>query len=347
LSPEPCLSEVAAAVGRQLGIASRMPVYIGGVGDSGTRALVETLSAAVRMDFARTTPASAGLDSLAFMGSYPSCPSAGERPSVSAGELVNVLFNHMELPLGFAREQAGDRLWKRGVGFALQVLRRQTRELRRAHAHARGLWGLKQPRFVALLPFFLALHGEEMRYLHVVRDPRDSGDGGNGAPFERQMCSTLHRGAERRRVCGDIGKAAALEEFRAQWSLAVVDALARVLRPHQYLVVRIEDLVAGDRAPYDRILRWVRSFPAEQRPDDLVDEDALLAVVRQATGFRDSYYGNRFSPKSRAIRNDAAQAVPAIRDLLARLGYRAPNSTASQAGWQPASLWLCDQPLCG
>jgi hypothetical protein len=347
-APEPCLRELAAVVGRQVGGASHVPVYVGGVGDSGTRALVETLHAAVRMDFARTTSTHAGLDSLAFMASYPSCPSAGERPSVSAGELVNVLYNHMGLPLGFSREQAGERLWRRGVGFALQVLRAQTGALRHARARAHGLWGLKQPRLVALLPFFLALHGDELRYLHVVRDPRDSGSGGNGAPFERQMCSTLYRGEERRRVCGAIRTAAALEEFRAQWSLAVLDALQRVLRPHQYLVVRIEDLVAGDRAPYDRILRWVRALPPAQRPADadLVSEGALQAVVRQASVFRDSYFGSRFSPEDRATRNDAAQAVPAVRALLSRLGYRVPNSTASPAGWQPANLWLCDQPLC-
>jgi hypothetical protein len=346
--PEPCLRELAAEVGRQLGGASHVPVYVGGVGDSGTRALVETLRAAVRMDFARMTSTHAGLDSLAFMARYPSCPSPGERPSVSAGELVNVLYNHMGLPLGFSREQAGERLWRRGVGFALEVLRAQTGALRHARARAHGLWGLKQPRLVALLPFFLALHGDELRYLHVVRDPRDSGSGGNGAPFEREMCSTLYRGEERRRVCGAIGTVAALEEFRAQWSLAVLDALQHVLRPHQYLVVRIEDLVAGDRAPYDRILRWLRALPPAQRPADadLVSEGALQAVVRQASDFRGSYFGSRFSTKDRASRNDAAQAVPAIRALFDRLGYRVPNGTASPAGWQPATLWLCDQPLC-
>lgn len=349
-APEPCLRELAAVVGQQLRGASHVPIYVGGVGDSGTRALVESLRAAVSMDFARTTSTHAGLDSLAFMAHYPSCPLAGERERnrVSAGELINVLYNHKGLPLGFSREQAGERLWRRGVGFALQVLRRQTGALRHARARANGLWGLKQPRLVALLPFFLALHGDELRYLHVVRDPRDSGSGGNGAPFERQMCSTLYRGEELRRVCGAIGTPAALEEFRAQWSLAVLDALQRVLRPHQYLVVRIEDLVAGDRAPYDRIVRWVRALPPAQRPADadLVSEDALQTVVRDSSVFRDSYFGSRFSPKDRATRNDAAQAVPAVRALLSRLGYRVPNGTASPAGWQPANLWLCDQPLC-
>jgi hypothetical protein len=239
--------------------------------------------------------------------------------------------------LDYARASVGEQAWWAGLEWVLHFLRAHAAGLAAA-PRPRALWGFKHPRAAAALPLLHAVLGGELRYVHVLRDPRDL-DEHHAHIFVREVCPLLAGGCART-LAGQLA-------FRARWNRAAIQWLRDHLDERQYLVVRIEDIVSGDAQAFERVARWLaRSLPDAQRPDHMVDPRRLREQLAAAAKHAARYSGAKFAPEQRRARNAAALREPSVLAAIQEWGYAPPDSGKLDKAWRVPQLWKCDRPTC-
>uniref|UniRef100_A0A7S2RGG2 Sulfotransferase domain-containing protein n=1 Tax=Mucochytrium quahogii TaxID=96639 RepID=A0A7S2RGG2_9STRA len=298
---------------------SLAPIFIGGVGDSGTRSLVNFLSA-FEVGFGSITTSR---DSKAFMKIFAeeTCQVTQEpfKLEVEAPWVYETILPHVP-NFTFTRDTVKDEwVWWQGYEFVLSVMLKQLTYI----GETTKLWGIKQPRITLFLPYFKAILGENFRYIHVVRDFRDTALGRRKA-FFRQLCPFFLEGEEKDRICqgGLVNRL----EFNARWNMEAVNWLQTNLEPEQFIVVRIEDLVSGKQAP----LRSVLQFLQKSYPRLTYDTKTLQQQVQIFWDHRNSYSGVKYSEDDRRLLNIAASHRNKTIDALEFFGYHVPTTNMNQ-----------------
>jgi len=189
-------------------------------------------------------------------------------------------------------------------------------------ASAYGLWGYKHPRTALVLPYLVASLGPLLRYVHVVRDPKEVIHGANQMVYV-DMCGRYYG-----RPCPDTLDSRL--EFWTDLNMDVYHIASAQLSHSQYLVVRTEDLVLGTKSCFTRIARFVNAN---------AEHTALHLGKAQnhSTAHVGSYFGRKFSIEERKMLIAAAyRAKPRVKAALALFGYSDSafklTSTCEEAG---------------
>lgn len=363
--PATCSERLRALHSGSLGSGRRWPVLIGGVGDSGTRALVRLLKWA-GFDFGRKSYTS---DSIPWMSFYDveSCLEPGHVDSVGASTVYEALLPRMHnfsYSLEEARADGLEETFWSGVSFVLMMLRQQLSTCAEDHDH----WGIKHPRMSLFLPWLHYVLGDELRYIHVVRDARDL-TGGGPQIFYKQLCRyfsdapkdalslntpdgarggdgnldgnrDVNRDPGRRALSTCNGRTASRISFNSRWNLDATSWLRRELKPHQYLIVRTEDLVSGNAACMRRVIDFAASASGGAGTVDIAADDLArkAGLFAQHAG---SYGGAKFAAEDRKALNRAALRSRAALEAMLVFGYSEPTLDTLADAWPATETDTC------
>jgi hypothetical protein len=302
-------------------------LVLGGVGDSGTRAVAYIVTQlGVWMGKYGLTVKKDSRDSKLFINGFETSTCDWDN-EVSQATVQSYNFYSKSIEacrsLLYSRDcvaARSARVWNQGVQWTSALVRTLLNHTRFFTAHKAnqemypfGLWGFKHPRSSFLLPYLHYVTAGRLRYLHITRDGRDIANGDNQL-FFNSVCKRYH-GVDSP-LCEDV-----FENRVELWSRLNLDVLrwARLnLQRDEFLVVRIEDLVKGHRACFDRIARFVRTD--NDRAQKIVTKSIHLFTVKQ-----DRYFGNKYSPRDKQLFTGLVQANPVSRRAFEALGYDIAN----------------------
>lgn len=353
------------------------PVLVSGIGDSGTRA-IEGLLKLYQVAFGPTT---ATQDSMAWMGNYEvaqNCldgirdfhPITSKLKQTKKSSLVS--FNQDDTtfvgasgvykrlmsmsgdnpfnfgsPAIFRDDPSKMIAWWQSLEYLLSMLKYQLANIPSGHP----AWGVKHPRLSTLLPLFLQVFGDDFRYVHVLRDPRETGFNSHSNIFFKDLCNFIYTDlADRKRVCRGANTIKRME-FDVKWTETVVEWLQTNLRPEQFIIVRVEDLVFGadpskqGKTPgWDRLLRWLDH--GNLSPHQADGHEKTTAEMR-FENHESQYGGNKYSSPIRKSLNAAVlSSSDSVLNFFHRYGYVIPESDQDTSHWAPKIFWTCLSSLC-
>jgi len=275
------------------------PLIVGGVGDSGTRAVAYFVTQlGVWMGKFGVTVKKDSRDSKLFINGFKTvgCDSDG----LSGTKLIkSFVFYSQSIAncnsLNYNRECVEDEMtWNRGVQWASSLFRtianhtkvytsRKANQMKFPY----GLWGFKHPRSSFILPHLSYVMNRRIRYVHITRDGRDIAAGDNQYFFE-SICKKYHSAESP--LCES--KYENRIELWARLNLDVLSWLRHNLDPSQYIVVRIEDLVLGNPVCFERLAEFTKS--PNDRARKVVRESIKLFTVHE-----DRYFGRKYPTATR------------------------------------------------
>ncbi|GBG26610.1 Hypothetical Protein FCC1311_028312 [Hondaea fermentalgiana] len=300
-----------------------IPIFIGGIGDSGTRSLVDFFSA-FNVSFGKT---SHSRDSVAWMGIYDmvSCTEENATSSVKVGDIyTTILAEHGVFGMEFNDHVRSKGAWFSGLQVMLRVLLQQLR----FSGDDAVMVALKQPRTTLLLPMLHKLFGDQLRYIHLLRDPRDLA-GGTFDRFFRDVCKIFYTDALDNEQCR--GGVRNRLEFDARYDLEAMHWLTGHLNANQYLAIRIEDLVSEDNVP---CLHTLLDFAGREWPMLRVLPQTVQEQADNFISHRGSFGGRKFSPKERAEVNFGSLRRAKVLYALRQFGYSMPREQDLEANWE-------------
>ena len=127
-----------------------------------------------------------------------------------------------------------------------------------------------------VLPFLVSALGNRMRFIHVVRDPKEVVSGRNQKIYHDNC--PRHYGFE----CSDQMRRRF--QFWADANREQYEFAKKHLTSDSYLVVRTEDFVAGREACYRRLARFVHV-------DEKLSAESLERAITTTTSHAGSYFG--------------------------------------------------------
>mmetsp|Transcript_3698 Transcript_3698/g.4254 ORF Transcript_3698/g.4254 Transcript_3698/m.4254 type:complete len:419 (+) Transcript_3698:348-1604(+) len=300
---------------------SKIPVIIGGIGDSGTRGVWQ-----VCKDFQVFMGSPKELwktskDCSPFMYSYNVTRDNGTIVRKGASHFYNPgLRSSGSLDYNYSVFRDSER-WHMGIQYMTQVLSKlyssvqafqNAPERLKRYEHT---WGFKHPRTVAMLPFLKeVLKNKTFKYIHVIRDVRDVSKGDNQA-FYRSLCSQLYKGNDHEQNCVEApgGKRImARMKFWSKLNFEVVKWAKTHLNEKSYLLVRIEDLVLGKPECIKRIATFLKR------------KASVKKVNRLANSYRaynTSYNGHKWSRDEKIRLHNYTMHVPEAQNALHYFGY--------------------------
>jgi len=278
-------------------------VIVGGIGDSGTRAVFSFLTD-LGIDLGEwhgtrspSSDVTDTMDSKAWMDIYKttSCLPVNN-PAYSTQ--TNARMVYLEAlstlhTLDFGKANLTSDMWFRGLQFTSLAL------LARLEVHNKngrtGLYGFKHPRSSLMLPFFQHILGSRLKFVHVVRDGRDVAGGANQLMF-KSLCSVYNG-----RTCVSYDKRERLE-FWGKTNLEVHDFASGHLGAGHYYSLRIEDLVNGEKDCLFKLSEMLDVSEADYHR--IVTEPYLDKNFRS---HKHSYFGNKFSYRRNRLINELAK----------------------------------------
>lgn len=303
------------------GATAQPPLVVGGIGDSGTRAVAYILTQfGVWMGKFGVTVKKDSRDSKLFINGFPTtgCDDAGavQRRVVKCFVFYAKSIDHCSAA-DYNRSCVNDAgIWNTGVQWSSQLFRtllNHTRAytLRKSNQEqfSFGLWGFKHPRSAFILPYLSYVTGKRMRYVHIMRDGRDIAAGDNQY-FFNSVCKQYHY--EGSPLCVDVFVNRV--ELWARLNVDVLRWASRNLAPEDFMLVRIEDLVLGDAGCYERLARVSRTGDA--RAAEVIAKSIRLFTVKQ-----ERYFGRKYSKDVRGEYERAVKARPASLSAFKAFGY--------------------------
>mmetsp|Transcript_576 Transcript_576/g.740 ORF Transcript_576/g.740 Transcript_576/m.740 type:complete len:466 (+) Transcript_576:701-2098(+) len=304
---------------------AKPPLIMGGIGDSGTRAVAFLVTQmGVWMGKFGTTVKKDSRDSKLYINGFDtySCDAENnllERVvksyvfySKSIQGCRSADYNHSCVP---------ELIWNSGVQWTSSLMRTLLNHT--IHYTNRGranrekypfqLWGFKHPRSAFILPYLSYVTNKKMRVIHITRDGRDIAAGDN-QKFFSSICKRYH--TKESPLCEDE-----FENRVELWSRLNLDVLKWAkdnLRADQFLVVRIEDLVSGDRACFERISSFIRT--SDDRARDVIDKTIRLFSVKD-----DRYAGKKYPQAERDQYTQIVKGNKWARKAFRYLGYSINN----------------------
>ena len=225
-------------------------------------------------------------DSLIYMSKYNTLTSEGEIDQRGPAGLYNLpisrarslKYNASHMSFDFYH---GGRQWAaKMIGKSMSVSQ-----------HFRGPnqpldpWGFKHPRTVLLLPFWLGALHDKFVVVHVLRDGKDIVEGDNQKLFG-DHCQPYYG-----RPCANLIQQRV--EFWADLNMDVFEYALENLAPHQYVMVRVEDLVLGNEKCYRRLAAFMGLSPEQAA-------QLIPGAIAANSGHESSYLGNKWSDRLKA-----------------------------------------------
>jgi len=245
------------------------PFIIGGCGGSGTPAVAEILLRSNRF-YLDVSPDS---DDPGSLNSFGMRAAEGRSGQIDAALISEILRNRgsadyqwADLPLELqqellARGRSMQALMRENArdGSAMQDVMTRLGKTRQR----RDQWGWKEPLNLYFLPLWKVLYGR-FRFIHVVRDPRSISDRHRvaGAQFHEALFGHA-----------PVHERDGFERCWAKTNLDVFHWASREIAPHNYLLLRAEDLATQDekaRRETSRLLNFVGLDFADRRKTDVV-----------------------------------------------------------------------------
>jgi hypothetical protein len=212
------------------------------------------------------------------------------------------------------------RTWEFGRQFVGAVLWRTlavSKTIRQAQGRRLDFWGFKHPRTILTLPFIVSAPGSKMKFVHVIRDPKEVASGDNQRLFVTE-CSRYY------------GKGRCPRSFEMHYEFwtdvnwDVYQIARKYLSDDSYLMVRIEDLVR-DQACVERLTRFV-GLPMD-RISCLMDR-AMNSTMPHST----SFFGNQVPSNTQNLLIRALRAAPRrVHEFLSMTGYSASSFTLAKS----------------
>lgn len=294
----------------RLGDAGPFPVVVGGIGDSGTRGVREVLrDFGVQMlgDHFVNKQGDSHLFEKHMVVYDPKSDSFADR----SARILYKLGLHRARTVQYNQSFFSEKSWEWGRQFIGSVLTRSmnaSAQFRASRGRPLGLWGFKHPRTVLVLPFLISAMGNKMRFVHVLRDPKEVVMGDNQQMFVgecrryygREKCS---RSYEKK------------SEFWADVNMDVLSLARKHLTDESYMVVRTEDFVDGKEDCFRRLAKFVGVTPA-------TIEERLNRSMSTSIEHRLSYFGSKVPVDTKKYVVTALEQAPQrVRDAVDLFGY--------------------------
>ena len=255
------------------------PIIVGGIGDSGTRGVVDILSRfGVNMG-APEDVKPGSKDSMIW-----------QKTKSKRGKLAAHLYNHgvVQGTVGYdvSAMSIEDRII--GADFLTRVIKRiwgaHVSSIPKTSHLSTSLWGFKHPRTALALPWFDYYLGKEFKFLHVLRDPKDVINGNNKQLMLKGATCALYYG----KPC--VPSKQMHLKFWLDVNNDIADWAASKLSPSQYLALRIEDVVYADEC----LIQKLASFLGVKVPPSKIELD------RAFEPYRKSYRGGKYQGHERS-----------------------------------------------
>ena len=232
------------------------PVLIGGIGDSGTRAIrqmamdfgVKILDGALQVwEYSRDSRLYAERFPVRFRDNTTRHVDHQEVERMFLGEYRDWTPEALAAALrGSSAPAQTSEAWFVGLQFAAQVLARHGREVSHQNRHPPMPllpWGFKHPRTIFLLPLFANVTRNQVRFVHVLRDARDFALLQHNTAVYRHVCDLVMPATQ----CADRDGAQQLRNRLEFWSKVNLRAqtLGVALLERNYVPFRTEDAVMG------------------------------------------------------------------------------------------------------
>ena len=255
------------------------PVIVGGIGDSGTRGALDLLS---RL----------GVD----MGGKADVQQRSKDSKLwtharsKDGKGVAHLYNH-----GMAQGTLGydtKLLPRSDKAVGVELLTLLLDDMWRSHVsrsdnQGSGMWGWKHPRTALVLPWFKAYLGDQFKFVHVLRNPKDIVNGDNKRLIQSgAQCAIYYNATCGRSQNTSLNLWLDMNSDVSKWA-------STHLLPGQYLAVHIEDIVYGSACAYNK----VASFLGLKTP---LRRDVLDELEKAFEPFQTSYKGKKYDPGKKA-----------------------------------------------
>lgn len=300
------IAALKARIGEGLG-----PFIVGGVGDSGTRGAHNVL---LRMgvQMVEHPYVKRSQDSLLFMSAYSTHKSNGKIVSKRPGSLYSpymmrahsLIYNqtHGSFDSWHTSRQFIALCVDRSLSICLNLKKRRG-------GGELGNWGFKHPRTSLLLPFWLATLDDKFVFVHVIRDGKDIVKGDNQKLFH-DRCATYygvqHCGADLRTRLN----------FWADLNRDIFQfALHSKMKAHQYIPVRIEDLVTSNNPKCFRRFAHYLNI-TEDHMDQLISK-----AMASGKGHEGSYLGRKWDKNTQHVVIHAAKHDEKAQTELQFWGY--------------------------
>jgi hypothetical protein len=263
------------------------PIIVGGIGDSGTRGAREVLIHLGAQMLGVPYVLSGSKDSEIYMSSYPTVDSKGERVLRAPAGLYNApisrahSLNYNESSMSFDHYHMGRQYVAKMVSRSMSISQQF-----RGQGKPIDPWGFKHPRTCLLMPFWYGSLKDKFVFVHVLRDGKDIVEGDNEKLFH-DHCKPYYG-----KTCSN-GLSTKLD-FWADLNRDVFEyALNSNMGPHQYVAIRVEDLVMGNSACYKRLAAFIGIQPQDM-------ETRVEKSIEANKGHMSSYLGNKWTDDVKA-----------------------------------------------
>lgn len=301
------------------------PLVVGGIGDSGTRAIAYlTTQLGVWMGKFGVTVKKDSRDSKLFINGFETLTCDADQKALQS-TIKSYVFYSRSIQSCKSADYHYDcvndkRIWNIGVQWTSALFRTllnhtvvYTSRKANQEQFAFGLWGFKHPRSSFVLPYISHVTNNRFRYVHVMRDGRDIAAGDNQY-FFNSVCKRYHTPDSP--LCEDVYENRV--ELWSRLNLDVLEWARRNLAPEQFMVLRIEDLVNGDKACFEKLARFTRT--SARRAKEVVRASVRLFTVKQ-----ERYFGRKYTPEDREAHTNAVKSRPWSVKAFRTFGYDIEN----------------------
>uniref|UniRef100_A0A7S3PG62 Sulfotransferase domain-containing protein n=1 Tax=Aplanochytrium stocchinoi TaxID=215587 RepID=A0A7S3PG62_9STRA len=301
--------------------SSRVPVIIGGIGDSGTRGVWQAcrdlnIYMGNPKELWKTTK-----DCIPFMQNYNITSNDGDFIVKGPAHFYNP---GLRSALSISYDQStlqNDERWYMGLQYTSKMIVKlynsvqayQTApERTRLYEHA---WGFKHPRSLVMLPFINeVLKNKRFRYIHVLRDGRDVSKGDNQA-FYKSLCPSLYEIDDVQSNCVEAPgslRVMSRMKFWSKMNMDVVKWAKKHLDSDTYLIVRIEDLVSRRPECIKRLAKFLNQKASIKKVTRLTESYSV---------FNSSYNGVKWTEDQKQHLYNYTTVTPGVLDTLRFFGY--------------------------
>lgn len=300
------------------------PIILSGTGDSGTRAvsyLVTQLG--VWMGKFGVTVKKDSRDSKLFIDGFETLTCSKENETVLDHiKSYNFYSNSLDTckTTNYNSLCVKNKDWNQGIQWTAALFRTlmnhtkvyTSRKVNQAQ-FGFGLWGFKHPRASVILPYIHHVNNGRLKYIHIIRDGRDVASGDNHNYF-KTLCKRYHN--KNSPLCID-----SYENRIELWSRLNLDVVAWAkynLHPDKFIILRIEDLVKGNKSCFYKIAKFVGT--TKQRAKKVMEQSVKLFTIKQ-----NRYFGRKYPLIEAKNLTRAVQARKKSIQAFKYFGYNIEN----------------------
>lgn len=308
------------------------PVIVGGIGDSGTRGVRQVLRE-LGVQMLSEGEVNHHGDSKIYEEHYAVYDNASQSWATRRARLLYKMAVHRTRQLAYNSSAFSPKGWEWGrqfIGAMLTKSKQASTQTRMRKNKPLGVWGMKHPRTMFLLPFIVSALEHRVKFVHVLRDPKHIVSGNNQKMFMEE-CHRFYGGGPERKCPKTLIKRF---QFWADTNWEIHQFAKRYMSNQSYLLVRTEDFVLGTPKCFNRLARFVGVSPSKL---------ALESAIASATPYRHRYFGTEMNERTKLEVFEALQRSSVKLDIYNHYDVK---TVAQHFGYSSSSFDLgveCDE----